>query len=213
MHRTHPEHRSLSSHPAPNAPPPRVALLPLAPDHLLALVTPSDDASPVGPADLFAARFGHPVADGIVEMFASGDVSPAWLARLRAATAADPWEHGFAVLHRDDGRVIGTAAFKGPPDADGVVEVAYGIAPAYQGQGYATEAARALLAFASADGRVRLVRAHTAPHEGPSPGVLRRCGFAFVGTVDDPEDGPVWRWERGPQPGRPAGLATGPAGG
>lgn len=195
MHRTHPEHRSLSSHPAPNAPPPRVALLPLAPDHLLALVTPSDDASPVGPADLFAARFGHPVADGIVEMFASGDVSPAWLARLRAATAADPWEHGFAVLHRDDGRVIGTAAFKGPPDADGVVEIAYALDPAYQKRGYAREAARALTAFALGPGGARRVVAHTRPEHGPSARVLEACGFARTGEVVDPEDGPVWRWE------------------
>lgn len=197
MHGTRLEHRTRSSDSTAHGPAPRrVALLPLAPDHLLALVDPPAVGEPaVGAPDRFQARFGYPLADGLAEMFASGDVSPAWLARLRAATATDPWEHGFAVLHRDHARVIGTIGFKGPPDADGAVEIAYGVAPAYQGQGYATEAARALLAFAFADGRVHRVLATTRPHDGPSPGVLRKCGFTLLGTVDDPEDGPVWQWE------------------
>jgi hypothetical protein len=28
--------------------------------------------------------------------------------------------------------------------------------------------------------------------------VLAKCGFRHAGTVVDPEDGVVWRWERGP---------------
>ncbi len=71
------------------------------------------------------------------------EVSPAWLARLRAATEADPWTHGFNVVLRTGGAVIGSCGYKGPPDRDGVVEIAYGIDAAYQGRGYATEAARA----------------------------------------------------------------------
>ena len=167
----------------------RLRLLPYTPGHLLTLIEAPEH---------FAERFGHPLADGLHDLYTSGDVSPAWLAGLREATAADPWAHGFGVVHRASGEVIGSAGFKGPPDSDGAVEIAYGVAPGYQGQGYATEVARALLAFAAAAERVRLVRAHTLPQPGPSPRVLERCGFACVGTVDDPEDGPVWRWERTP---------------
>lgn len=192
---THHEHDSLPSQSTAHDPThQRVELRPFAPDHLLALV----EAPAVDAPHRFAERFGHPLADGLVEMFTSGEVSPAWLARLRAATDANPWEHGFAVLHREHARVIGSAGFKGAPDADGVVEIAYGIAPAYQEQGFATEAARALLDFAFADERVGRVRAHTRPQDGPSPGVLRKCGFALLATVEDPEDGTVWRWECGP---------------
>jgi RimJ/RimL family protein N-acetyltransferase len=43
--------------------------------------------------------------------------------------------------------IIGTAGFKGPPDLAGVVEIAYGIVPDYEGRGYATEAAEKLLEF------------------------------------------------------------------
>jgi RimJ/RimL family protein N-acetyltransferase len=117
---------------------------------------------------------------------------------LRTSVGADPWRHGFFVLHRDSLEVIGSAGFKGPPDADGMVEIAYGIAPGYQGQGYATESATALLDYAFGSGRVRLARAHTLPEANASTHVLKKCGFAFIGGVIDPEDGPVWRWERGP---------------
>src|SRR4029078_11548063 len=89
--------------------------------------------------------------------FVSDDVSPLWLERLRRAAGPDPWVFGFAVIHRDDQCVIGAASFKGPPDDDGVVEIAYGIVPAYQGQGYATEAASALVEFAMERGDVRRV--------------------------------------------------------
>jgi [ribosomal protein S5]-alanine N-acetyltransferase len=77
-----------------------------------------------------------------------------------------------------------------------VVEIAYGIAPAYQGRGFATEIANALVEFVSQSGEARTARAHTLPEENPSAGVLRKCGFQCLGEVMDPEDGPVWRWEK-----------------
>ena len=94
--------------------------------------------------------------------------------------------------------MIGTAGFKGPPDRTGVVEIAYGIVPSFEGQGYATEAAAALVGFAFASDDVRLVCAHTLPASNASTRVLLKCGFRHTGTVFDPDDGPVWRWERGP---------------
>jgi RimJ/RimL family protein N-acetyltransferase len=139
---------------------------------------------------------GVRAADGLREFYLSDDVSPVWLAQLRASPAADPWAHGFAIIPREGGEVIGSAGFKGPPDEDGMVEIAYGIVPDYQGRGFGTEAAMALLAIASRDGRVKLVRAHTFPVHNGSTRVLTKCGFKFVGEVMDPEDGLVWRWER-----------------
>jgi ribosomal-protein-alanine N-acetyltransferase len=126
------------------------------------------------------------------------EVSPEWLARLRASTASDPWLHGFAVVHRASGAVVGSCGYKTPPGPEAIVEIAYGIDPAHQGRGYATEAARALVSFAFASGRVRLVRAHTKPMENASTRVLTKCRFENVGEVVDPEDGLVWRWELRP---------------
>jgi RimJ/RimL family protein N-acetyltransferase len=128
------------------------------------------------------------------------EVSPDWLARVKSSTSADPWTHGFAVVQRGSGTVVGMCAYKGPPGPDGAVEIAYGINPEYQGRGYATEVARALVGFAFGSGRVALVRAHTRPEENASTHVLTKCGFEFIGEVMDPEDGLVWRWEFVPVP-------------
>lgn len=129
------------------------------------------------------------------------EVSQTWLARAQAATSADPWIHGFHMVHRASGTAIGSCAFKGPPDADAAVEIAYGVDPNHQGRGYATEAAQALVEFAFGSGQVRIVRAHTKPEENASTRVLTKCKFESLGEVVDPEDGLVWRWELQPSSG------------
>jgi [ribosomal protein S5]-alanine N-acetyltransferase len=141
------------------------------------------------------------------------EVSPDWIARVRATTAGDPWSLSFRAVERASGSVVGGCAFKGPPDEGGVVEVAYGIDPDQRGRGLATEAAAALAEFAFASGRVRLVRAHTKPDNSASARVLAKCGFHPVGEVIDPEDGLVCRWERGPaDPGAVADRPRGHSG-
>jgi RimJ/RimL family protein N-acetyltransferase len=167
----------------------RLRLIACAPTQLLALIEHPDE---------FASLVGYPVADGLRGFYVSGDVSPEWLAALRKAAGepADPWRHGFFIIEKDSAAVIGSAGFKGPPDSGGMVEIAYGVVPSREGQGFATEAARALVRFAAADPRVRLLRAHTLPEANASTHVLRKCGFMHIGAVVDPDDGLVWRWER-----------------
>lgn len=91
-------------------------LVPYSPDQLLALIEGDEH---------FEACFGLRAAEGLRAFLVSDEVSPAWLARLRAsaASAADPWVHGFAVVHRESRSVIGSVGFKGPPDEDAVVEL------------------------------------------------------------------------------------------
>jgi RimJ/RimL family protein N-acetyltransferase len=122
------------------------------------------------------------------------EVSSEWLDRVRNTTAPDPWACGFNMVHREKGLAVGSCAFKGPPDSDGVVEIAYGVKPEHQGNGYATEAAAGLVKFAFANG-VHIVRAHTLRENNASTRVLSKCGFRHVGEVVDPDDGLVWRWE------------------
>ena len=165
----------------------RLRLTPWTPAQLLAMQESGER---------YEAEAGMPLADGLRELFVSGEVSPAWLELLRTAPGPDPWTLGFAVVHRDDARVIGSAGFKGAPTEDGVAEIAYGIAPGYQGKGFATEAARALVSFALERVDVTAIRAHTMPENDASGRVLAKSGFHQVGEVIDPEDGLVWRWER-----------------
>lgn len=124
---------------------------------------------------------------------ASGDFK----ARVENGKAPDPWQFGFAIIHRAENVLIGTCGFPGPPDSNGVAEIAYGIAPAYQGRGYATEAAKALIDFAISDPRVKMICAHTLAEESASISVLKKCGLTKVGDAIDSENGlKVWRWEK-----------------
>ncbi|HVH66426.1 MAG TPA: GNAT family N-acetyltransferase [Gemmatimonadales bacterium] len=137
-------------------------------------------------------------AIAMVEAMSPADrahVSPDWLARVHASTGADPWTYGFSIVQRGTGVAVGTCGFKGPPAADGVVEIAYGIHPEHQGKGYATEAAEVLATYAF-DSGAGVVRAHTLPEPNASTRVLTKCGFRYIGEVIDPEDGLVWRWEK-----------------
>lgn len=169
---------------------PRLTLRACAPQQLLALIERPDH---------FERLVGLPVAEGLHDFYVSDAVSPLWLAALREAhergAGPDPWRHGFFAAHKEDRCVIGSAGYKGAPDSTGIVEIAYGIVPSYEGKGYATEAAAALVTYAFDQG-ARLVRAHTLPVTNASTHVLLKCGFRHVGPILDPEDGPVWRWER-----------------
>jgi RimJ/RimL family protein N-acetyltransferase len=141
----------------------------------------------------FESTAGLRVADGIREQLLSA--SPEFFASLETAKQADPWCFGFGVIHQIDNVLMGMCGFPGPPDADGVVEIAYGIAPEYQGRGYATEAANALIEFATNDPRVKMLRAHTLPQSNASTHILGKCGFHRAGEAID-EGNTVWRWER-----------------
>jgi ribosomal-protein-alanine N-acetyltransferase len=167
----------------------RLRLAPHAPEHLRALITGTE---------FYELESGFKSAPGLRDFIVSPDVSPQWLAQLEHATEPDPWRYGFAVIHREHEIVIGSAGFTGPPDASGFVEIAYGIVPDYQGHGYATEAAAALVAFTRADSRARTICAHTLPKRNASTRVLEKCRFRHVGELNHPTDGVIWRWELGP---------------
>jgi ribosomal-protein-alanine N-acetyltransferase len=163
-------------------------LIPYSPENVLSLRES---------VEAFERTSGLRVVPSLRAFMVSDDVSAQWLERVRSSPPEmNPWLHGFGVQHVADDCIIGGAGFVGPPDAAGVVEIAYGIVPEYQGRGYATEAARALVDFAFADERVRKLCAHTFAATNASTRVLAKCGFHYIGPVEHHEDGLVWRWER-----------------
>lgn len=86
-----------------------------------------------------------------------------------------------------DGTRVGDLSFKGLAP-DGSVEIGYGIDEAYRGQGYATEAVLAAVAWALEQPGVVRVEAETDADNHASQQVLRRCGFKECGIVG--EEGP-----------------------
>jgi ribosomal-protein-alanine N-acetyltransferase len=127
------------------------------------------------------------------------EVAAATAAYLARAGGEARWG-SFLAMDPGSRLVVGTCSYKGPPDADGAVEIAYFTLPVYEGQGYATAMAALLTARAGASPPARTVRAHTLPERNASVRILEKLGFAHLGKIVDPEDGPVWRWERAPGP-------------
>ena len=105
--------------------------------------------------------------------------------------AADWWMHVF--IHEADGLIVGLGGYKGAPSG-GMLEIGYEFAPGYRGQGLATEAARGMIEHAFAQPDVDHVIAHTLPEHNASTRVLKRVGMRFDEAVEDPDDGPIWRW-------------------
>ncbi|MEU0738218.1 GNAT family N-acetyltransferase [Streptomyces sp. NPDC006134] len=86
----------------------------------------------------------------------------------------------FALVRREDDRAVGAMGFHGPPDEDGRVEIGYDLVEAARGHGFATEALRALSAWALAREDVTSVFARTEPGNTASQRVLARAGFTRV---------------------------------
>jgi [ribosomal protein S5]-alanine N-acetyltransferase len=141
---------------------------------------------------------------------------PQQLAALLGLTIPDGWPHfpeAYSVKHyskikdepnaggwgtylflsRDRSSLVGSGGYKGRP-ANGLVEIGYEVAPVFQNQGFATEAAQAMVAHAFSYPEVEFVLAHTLSQSNASTKVLEKAGMAFIGTVADPKEGTVWRW-------------------
>lgn len=110
------------------------------------------------------------------------------LAQLEKAAGGDHWWLYFILLRAAPGgrTLIGSGGYKGPPDAEGTVEVGYGIVRDQHRRGYASETTRGLLARAFARPEIRRVLAETLPELVGSIGVLRKCGFRHIGEGSEP---------------------------
>ncbi len=161
-----------------------LTLTPHTPAHLRALLSGRE---------AYEREFGLPLADGLAEYMKFA--SPEWVKRIQRALVRDEWADGFAMVHKEEQRVIGICSYVAAPDTNQTVEIAYGVAPAYEGKGLATEAALAMVDYAFSSGAVKTVIAHTLPERNASAKVLTKCGFEFAGEINHPEDGRVWRWE------------------
>ena len=97
------------------------------------------------------------------------------------------WGVYYIILDNGNGSVaVGTAGYKGPPDAEGSVEIGYGILPEFQRRGIATETAKGLIHNAFQHTDVRRVYAETLPELTASIGVMVKCGFRFIGEGSEP---------------------------
>jgi RimJ/RimL family protein N-acetyltransferase len=132
--------------------------------------------------------------DGSLEQQLGASAAPDWppqfaaeaLGYWREPLERDPGLAGWTVWYwiefvGDERRLVGYGGFVGAPK-DGTVEIGYSVVDSAQGRGLASEACRALVAWASCDERVKRVIAHTLAEPGPSQRVLAKLGFQPVGA-------------------------------
>ncbi|MFJ9560089.1 GNAT family N-acetyltransferase [Streptomyces fuscichromogenes] len=91
----------------------------------------------------------------------------------------------FALVRRADGRAVGGMGFHSAPDEEGRVEIGYDLAEAARGNGYATEALRALADWALARDDVRTLFATVEAANTPSQAVVTRAGFTRVSEDEE----------------------------
>ncbi|MFE6100428.1 GNAT family N-acetyltransferase [Streptomyces laurentii] len=128
---------------------------------------------------------------------APGDIAGAGNFLRGVAERGDPgvWR-AYEIRQPADGLAVGGIGFHGPPDADGVVTVGYGLVPAVRGRGYASESLRALIARAREAGATA-VRGDADHDNLASHRVMEAAGMAYEGEDERVRNYRVVFTERG----------------
>jgi ribosomal-protein-alanine N-acetyltransferase len=106
--------------------------------------------------------------------------------------AIRPWFFRW-IIERMRRRLVGSVGFAGHPKDDGVVLLGYSVYPEFEGRGYASEAATAMVEWALAQDRVTAVQATIFPEHVASQRVATKAGLRFVQLVET-DDGMIGLW-------------------
>jgi RimJ/RimL family protein N-acetyltransferase len=93
------------------------------------------------------------------------------------------WYTYWVIVVKNESAVAGNVGYKHPPNAEGLIEVGYGIAPPFQRRGIMTEALGAFIEWTQQQEGVAVVRAETLKDNHASIRVLRKCGFEMHGET------------------------------
>ncbi len=121
----------------------------------------------------------------VMEFIPGGVWSPERTARVIARMRELDVEHGYGfypIVLKSSGKVIGHCGL-GFLEQTPEVEVAYVLDSPYWGQGYASEAARAMLAYGFSRLNISRIVAVAFPENARSIGVMRSVGMSPVGLA------------------------------
>lgn len=137
--------------------------------------------------DLAAILSDHGTMSFWPARFTADDIGH-WLACSTAAW--DAHGHGrFAVRRRDDGRMIGDAGLMpSTVDDEAVIDIGWIIARAHWRQGFATEAARALVDHAFGTLGLAALHANMPANHAASRRVAERLGMVWVRRFANPRN-------------------------
>jgi [ribosomal protein S5]-alanine N-acetyltransferase len=102
----------------------------------------------------------------------------------------------FAIILQSEQRLIGNCGIRINAFNSWEAEIGYELDPAYWGKGYATEAARALLAFGFRDLRLHRIYAYCIAENIASARVMARIGMKCEGSLRETEWMKMRWWDR-----------------
>ena len=112
------------------------------------------------------------------------DALPYFLKQLREQPSSVGW-NGWYWIRRatanEPAVLIGDGGFVAPPDDDGEVEIGYSVLPQFQGLGYASEGALALIDWAFGHPEITRIIGETDHDNSASIRVLQKLGFTYAG--------------------------------
>jgi ribosomal-protein-alanine N-acetyltransferase len=113
------------------------------------------------------------------------------LAQLSRDPTIHQWLGRAMVISEPDGQrhVVGSIGCHGAPDAEGRLEVGYGVDPRYRRRGFARESVRALFDWAYQTHGITRFVASVGPWNVASLGLIAQFGFRKVGEQMDDIDG------------------------
>lgn len=92
------------------------------------------------------------------------------------------WHTNWEIALKSENRIVGGAAFYGPPDSDGICETGYIIQESYRNRGFASEAVKAISSWALSNG-AKTVKADTEESNAGSIKTLLKCGFIQISNI------------------------------
>jgi len=101
-------------------------------------------------------------------------------------------QHGWVLVRKTDGVAMGLCVFDNWDRSAAFCEVHFDLHPDFWGNGYMTEALRAILVFARDKMKVRYIETSVDQENEKSLKLLERLGFVYSGqTVEDTHGGKV----------------------
>ena len=167
----------------------------MLPNKFADVVTPRLDLIAITPAMLLSEKAG----EGRLAEWIGCSIPPSWplehwephvydllLSQFEKVPEQIPW-HRYVALRSANGTrtLIGTIGTFWRETAPAECEIGWGILPEFEGRGFATEAASALLEVLRADVRIEGVVAHTFPRLVGSVRVMEKCGFVYEGVGEE----------------------------
>lgn len=110
------------------------------------------------------------------------EILPFKLQRYRQYPEENEWEG--LIVHQQDQMIMGDMGFRRSTDNPEELELGYSIVPAYQGHGYATEMAQAIISWGLTQAGVKTIIANCDKDNQASIRVLEKAGLKKLGEQE-----------------------------